>query len=79
MTVQVVLSATLRAFVPGYDPAGGVPVELPAGSPAGEVCRRLGIPPEKVRVYMVNGRHAEPTDPLRGGERVALFPPVGGG
>lgn len=79
MGVQVFLSATLRAFVPGYDPGAGIALELPAGSPVAEVCRRLGIPPERVKVFMVNGRHRAPGDSLEGGDRVALFPPVGGG
>jgi molybdopterin synthase sulfur carrier subunit len=79
MDVQVFLSATLRAFVPEYDPAAGRTVALADDAEVREVCRSLGIPEEKVKIVMVNGRNAELADRLAGGERVALFPPVGGG
>lgn len=79
MHVQVFLSATLRVLVPGYDPAAGRQVELADGAAVGEICRSLSIPAEKVKIVMVNGRNAELADRLTGGERVALFPPVGGG
>jgi molybdopterin converting factor small subunit len=79
MEVQVFLSATLRGMVPGYDPAAGRSVALADGAAVGEICRALGIPAEKVKIVMVNGRSAELADRLAGGERVALFPPVGGG
>ena len=79
MQVQVMLSATLRGFVPDYDPAAGRLVELKDGATPRSICLALGIPAEKVKIVMVDGRGAELDDPLSGGERVALFPPVGGG
>jgi molybdopterin converting factor small subunit len=40
---------------------------------------RLGIPLEKARLVFVNGKKADLETVLHGGERVGIFPPVGGG
>ena len=44
-----------------------------------DVCLKINIPTEKIKVFMVNGKSASPDCILTGDERVALFPPVGGG
>ena len=40
---------------------------------------QLNIPPEKAKLIFVNGVKADLTRSLTGGERVGIFPPVGGG
>jgi molybdopterin converting factor small subunit len=39
----------------------------------------LGIPRSQVFTVLVNGRHAAMDAVLQPGDRVSLFPPVGGG
>ena len=39
----------------------------------------LEIPPEEVAILLINGFHKKPVDPVKDGDVVALFPPVGGG
>jgi molybdopterin converting factor small subunit len=79
MAVQVFLAATLRKYLPGYDAGGGHWLEVAPGSTVGEVAGLLGIPRQEVKLIMVDGVGCKWDTALRGGERVALFPPVGGG
>lgn len=46
---------------------------------AGDIIRKLEIPPEEVSILLINGFHKKPSDPVKDGDVVALFPPVGGG
>ncbi len=39
----------------------------------------IGIDPKEAKLVFINGRKAEPTATLREGDRIGLFPPVGGG
>lgn len=79
MPVTVLLAASLRKYVPDYDAASGFEMPLPPGSPIRELARRLGIPEAEVKLIMADGIHADWDTVLMGDERVALFPPVGGG
>jgi len=53
-------------------PAGGFPT-------AADVLRQLGIPAEAVSILLINGFHSKPENPVKDGDILALFPPVGGG
>ena len=55
MPLQVFLHASLRQFVPGYNPHEGITLEVPPGMPVSGVIGRLGLPPEEVTLIMVNG------------------------
>jgi len=79
MALQVFLAATLRKYLPGYDAGPGHAMEVPPGAVVRDVARQLGIPEEEVKLIMVNGIGSKWETPLQGDERVALFPPVGGG
>lgn len=75
MHVAVRCFATLHRFQPANPERHAVP----EGSTAADLIRGLGIPLEDVTVLFVNGVHAEPDRVLAEGDRVGLFPPVGGG
>ena len=79
MALQLFLSATLRNQFPDYDPSQGIRVERAEGMTINDLCRKFKIPVERVKIVMVNGRSAGLDKSLNGDERVALFPPVGGG
>ena len=79
MALKVLLAATLRKYLPGYDAATGYEMEIQPGDNVRVVARNLGIPEQEVKLIMVNGIGASWDTVLRGDERVALFPPVGGG
>lgn len=54
-----------------YQAENPVPISL--------ILSELSIPPEKVTIIFVNGRHADPEDRVKPGDTLSFFPPVGGG
>lgn len=46
---------------------------------AGDILALMNIPKEEVSILLVNGFHQKPETPVKDGDIVALFPPVGGG
>jgi molybdopterin converting factor small subunit len=79
MSVHVKLSATLRDHVPGYVPAEGLRVDVRPGETVAGLARALGLPSDQLKIIMLNGIHANPDALVTDGDRVAFFPPVGGG
>jgi molybdopterin converting factor small subunit len=73
--VTLKLYATLQAFLP----QSGEEVTISTGTTVGELLRRIGVPEEKAQLVFVDGIKGALSTPLRGGERVGIFPPVGGG
>ena len=72
--IEVRLFATLRE---GRGKVQMLPAELFAC--AGDIIRHLEIPAEEVAILLVNGFHQKPDYPVKEGDVVAIFPPVGGG
>lgn len=77
MRVQVRLFATLARHV--ADRGGILELELPEGSTIGDLVSTLKLPPGELKVTFVNGRRRPLDYPLRAGDRVGMFPPIGGG
>jgi molybdopterin converting factor small subunit len=74
--VRVNLYATLRSYVGG---APSVEVDVEPGDTVAQVLERLGVPAEKTRILFVNNRPATLAQPLDDGDRIAVFPAIGGG
>ena len=79
MAVTLILSSTLRKYVPDYDPVKGLEVVTEAGTTISDLLSRFGIPQKEVKIAMVNGVKVGLETKLEGDERVGLFPAVGGG
>lgn len=77
--MKIFLSTTLRKYVPDYDPAKGLETDISKGTTVADLCRQSNIPINEVKIIMVDGTKREKEHVLSGGERVYLFPPVGGG
>ncbi len=79
MNIEVRLYAGLRAeSVRSSGDALSVP--LAEGATLSDLLSHLGIQPDLVHLAIVNGRiHHDRAVRLADGDRVALFPPVGGG
>jgi molybdopterin converting factor small subunit len=77
--LTVFLAATLRKHVPGYNAGTGYGMHINPGISVRDVARRLLIPEEEVRLILVNGVHTDWDTLLKGDERLAFFPPIGGG
>lgn len=46
---------------------------------ASDVLDKLEIPYEEVAIYLINGFHSKLDAPIKDGDVLAIFPPVGGG
>jgi sulfur-carrier protein len=79
MALKIFLNATLRQYVPGYNPYEGITLTVPPAATVAQVIHRLGLPPAEVTLIMVDGRRQEAAFILQGTERLGLFPPIGGG
>jgi sulfur carrier protein ThiS len=77
--VEVRLHASLERIRPGLKAGEALPLELQEGTTVGRMVEALGIPKEGVHLVLVNGRMRPLDHSLSDGDRVALFPPVGGG
>ena len=80
MRVEVRLYATLAAVHPGLRAGDRIDLELPDGARLPDVLSELRIEPGAVHLVILNGRSVQDRSiPLSGGDRLGLFPPVGGG
>jgi len=78
--VEVRLFATLVEHVAGRTAGDPFPVDLADGSTLSDLLERLGVPPGEVHLAIVNGRAVQGLSAtLAEGDRIGLFPPVGGG
>lgn len=73
--IQLKLFASLQKFTP----ASADNYAIETGITVGELLQQLDIPQEVVKIVFIDNLHAEFTSVLKGGERVGIFPPVGGG
>jgi molybdopterin converting factor small subunit len=73
--IQLKLFATLRKYLPQHPEA--VPIE--PGVTIRDLILQLGIPVSDVKLIFIDNVRSDLSSRLKGGERIGLFPPVGGG
>lgn len=73
--IQIKLFAALQKFMP----AAAENYAIEAGTSIRALLKQLDIPEDKAKLIFIDGLKAEPTTVLKGGERIGIFPPVGGG
>ena len=73
--ITLKLYATLQAFLP----AGGEDISVTPGTTIRDLLRRLEVPEDQAQLIFINGVKGDLLSALQGGERVGIFPPVGGG
>lgn len=74
-TIDLRLFATLAGHMP--DNASRFPIT--EGMTVGQLIELLPIAVVEAKLIFVDGRRAQSETRLHGGERVGIFPPVGGG
>jgi molybdopterin converting factor small subunit len=74
-TVELKLFATLNKYLP----ADADRFAINAGSSVFDVIKALQIPEKEAKLIFVNGSKGSLETVLKGGERIGIFPPVGGG
>ncbi len=75
MTIDLRLFATLQP----YEPSSSHAFQLKVGMPVRELVEQLGIPEIKAKLIFINGIKCDLDTVLKDGDRVGIFPPVGGG
>ena len=73
--IHLKLFATLNEFTP----SSAENFIIDKGTSISDLLDQINIPREKAKLIFINGVKAELTSVLEGGERVGIFPPVGGG
>ena len=73
--IEIKLFATLQRFMPAS--AENYPIET--GTTIRSLLQQLDIPENKAKLIFIDGVKTELTTVLKGGERIGIFPPVGGG
>ena len=73
--IQVKLYANLNPFTP----VNADSYALDKGSTIAQLLDQLNIPKDKVRLIFINNLKGDLNSILKGGERVGIFPPIGGG
>ena len=73
--IQLKLFATLTKYLP----ADSDHISIIPGETVAQVLEKLGVPLKEVKLVFIDGVRKELSHALSGGERVGIFPPVGGG
>ena len=63
----------------GYLPENNERLEIHEDTTVEKLIMNLGIPDEHVKLIFINGKRRDRAYLLKQGDRVGLFPPVGGG
>ncbi|RLC28743.1 MAG: MoaD/ThiS family protein [Deltaproteobacteria bacterium] len=77
--MQTLIKLKLFATLEKFSPEISDPYPVRSGATAGELIDQLNIPREQVKLIFINGVRSIFSSPLQEGDRVGLFPPVGGG
>ena len=73
------INLRLYAGLDKYLPDSGDFFTVPRGCDVFTIIRDLGIPREEIRLIFINGRSCSGDTRLNPGDRLGIFPPVGGG
>jgi sulfur-carrier protein len=74
-TIEIKLYATLLPFTPAN--ADSYPIE--SGTSIEKLIEELKIPKDQVKLVFSNGVRSNLGAMLKAGDRIGIFPPVGGG
>lgn len=79
MFLEVRVFGGLEKMIPGASFGKPIEVEAAQGTTVGALLEMLKIPEDQVFTILVNGIQTAKDVLLKPGDRVAFFPPVGGG
>ncbi|UCF72651.1 MAG: MoaD/ThiS family protein [Deltaproteobacteria bacterium] len=79
MKVRLNLFASLARYMPNKAKGNSWTVEISEGTRVRELLEQCKIPKDTVKLVFLNGVHANGDEILNDGDRVGVFPPIGGG
>ena len=77
--IEVRLFASLRKYHPSAGDGAAFTLELDDKANLGDLVNQLKVPRQEIGVLMVNGKWQKENYPLNDGDRIGLFPLIGGG
>lgn len=77
--VEVRLFASLRKYHPSAGDSDAFNLDLDAQAELGDLVTELKIPRQEIGVLMVNGKWQKENYTLKDGDRIGIFPLIGGG
>jgi sulfur carrier protein ThiS len=79
MNIELRLYASLAAFMPEKTAGNPLAMEVREGTTIRDLLQQLKVPREKIKLVFLNGVHTNGDEILKEGDRVGIFPAVGGG
>ena len=79
MSKETFIQLKLFASLQKYTPPDSDNYAIEAGITVGALMGSMSVPIDQIKLVFINGVSADLTTALVGGERVGIFPPVGGG
>ncbi len=79
MKIEVNLYATLKRYIKNETESKSSAIDVEEGTCVKDIIQKLKIPADSVKLIFINGVHAKRDTILKDGDRLGLFPPVGGG
>ncbi len=79
MKIEVNLYATLTRYLKSKTGGKSSVIDIEGGTCVKDIIQKLKIPVDSVKLIFINGVHAKIDTILKDGDRLGLFPPVGGG
>ena len=76
---QTTIDLRLFASLASRMPQDAARFGIPAGITVRQLIDQFRIPPNEAKLVFINGVRKDLDTELNGGERVGIFPPVGGG
>ncbi len=77
--MKVYIIIKLFATLKKYLPASAEHYPINSGVSVGELLAELRIPASQAKLIFINGKKGDSDMILNGGDRIGIFPPVGGG
>ena len=79
MKIEVNLYATLKKYMKNETGGKSSAIDVEDGTCVKDIIQKLKVPADSVKLIFINGVHAKFDTTLKDGDRLGLFPPVGGG
>ena len=76
---QTNIDLRLFASLASQTPENAAHYPIKAGTTIAQLLEEIKIPLKNARIIFINGIRSTMNAPLYGGERVGIFPPIGGG
>ncbi len=79
MKLEICLYASLASLLPEKTGSNSCVMEVADGISVEALLTQLNIPLHVPKIIFLNGIHAELSNTLKDGDRLAVFPPIAGG